>query len=65
VSLLMLPILLGAVWVHMPNGWVFTSNGGGWEYPAFLAAASVVHALAGDGILRVRWSGPGAVHVAT
>ena len=51
VSLLLLPILLTAAWVHFPNGWVFTSSGGGWEYPAFLAIASIVHALAGDGAL--------------
>lgn len=49
VSALLLPILLVATWVHWPNGWVFTSTGGGWEYPAFLAAASVVHVLIGDG----------------
>ena len=54
VSLLLLPILLTAAWVHFPNGWVFTSTGGGWEYPVFLAAASVVHALAGDGALRLQ-----------
>ena len=48
-SLLLLPILLVAAWVHFPNGWVFTATGGGWEYPVFLAVASVVHVLAGDG----------------
>lgn len=49
VSILLLPILLVATWVHFPNGWVFTATGGGWEYPVFLAVASVIHALAGDG----------------
>ena len=53
-SLLLLPILLVAAWVHFPNGWVFTATGGGWEYPVFLAIASVVHALAGDGALSVK-----------
>lgn len=53
-SLILLPILLVAAWVHFPNGWVFTAAGGGWEYPVFLAVASVVHALAGDGALRVK-----------
>jgi putative oxidoreductase len=48
-SLLLMPILLGAALVHLPNGWVHTSNGGGWEYPIFLAIASVVHWLLGDG----------------
>ena len=49
VSALLLPILLGAIWVHSGNGWVFTSANGGWEYPAFLALASVVHVALGDG----------------
>lgn len=48
-SALLLPILLGAAWVHFPNGWLHTSAGGGWEYPVFLAAASAAHALIGDG----------------
>lgn len=30
-------------------GWVFTSANGGWEYPAFLAAAAVTQSLLGDG----------------
>jgi len=41
VSLALIPILLGAVWVHAPNGWVFNANGGGWEYPVFLIAVSL------------------------
>jgi len=48
-SLLLLPILLTAAWVHLPNGWVFSSTGGGWEYPVFLVIASIVHVLIGDG----------------
>lgn len=53
-SLLLLPILLTAAWVHLPNGWVFSNAGGGWEYPVFLAGASIVHALAGDGAFRLK-----------
>jgi putative oxidoreductase len=49
VALLLLPIMATATWVHMPNGWVHTSTGGGWEYPAFLVAASVAVWLQGDG----------------
>jgi putative oxidoreductase len=49
VSLLLIPILVGAAWVHLPNGWVHTSSGGGWEYPVFLIAASVALWLIGDG----------------
>ena len=49
VSLLLLPVLIGATSVHLGNGWVFSNEGGGWEYPVFLIAASLVHALLGDG----------------
>ncbi len=55
-SLLLLPVMLAAAWVHVPNGWVFTSPGGGWEYPAFLAVASLVLWLAGDGAWALRRS---------
>ncbi len=54
-SLLLLPILLGALKVHAANGWVFTSAGGGWEYPLFLALATLVHVLSGDGAFA--WGG--------
>lgn len=54
-SALLLPILLSAAWVHFPNGWVFSAKGGGWEYPVFLAAASLVHVLAGDGAWTLRF----------
>ncbi|MDM4766283.1 DoxX family membrane protein [Pelomonas sp. SE-A7] len=49
VALALTPILLGAAWVHLPNGWVHTSTGGGWEYPVFLALASLTIWLSGDG----------------
>src|SRR3954471_17499228 len=49
VSATLIPVLLGAAWAHAGNGWVFTSPNGGWEYPAFLAAAAAVLALLGDG----------------
>jgi putative oxidoreductase len=54
VSLLLTPIMLGALWVHLPNGWVFSAQNGGWEYPAFLTAASVALALLGDGAWAMR-----------
>jgi len=56
VSLALLPIMLGAAWVHLPNGWVFTSAGGGWEYPLFLALASLALWLLGDGAWSLRRS---------
>lgn len=57
VSLALLPILLGATAIHAPNGWVFTSANGGWEYPLFLVAASIAHALLGDGAFALRGAG--------
>jgi putative oxidoreductase len=51
---LLLPLLGAIVWVHGANGWVFTAPGGGWEYPAFLMAASVALALLGDGAYPLR-----------
>jgi putative oxidoreductase len=49
VALALLPVMLGALKPHLGNGWLFTSNGGGWEYPAFLLVALVVQALVGAG----------------
>jgi putative oxidoreductase len=49
VSLALIPILVGATWVHLGNGWVFSGANGGWEYPVFLIAVSLVQALLGDG----------------
>jgi putative oxidoreductase len=54
VSAALLPILLGALFVHAPNGWLFTAANGGWEYPAFLAAAALAHALIGDGAFALK-----------
>jgi putative oxidoreductase len=54
VSLVLLPILLGATWVHAGNGWLFTSPKGGWEYPAFWTVTLVVQALLGDGAYALR-----------
>ncbi|MET1078625.1 MAG: DoxX family protein [Pseudomonas sp.] len=54
VSLGLLPILLGALVIHSGNGWVFSNANGGWEYPAVLAAVSLVHCLLGDGPLALK-----------
>jgi putative oxidoreductase len=55
VALAGLPILFGALAVHLPNGWVFSAPNGGWEYPAFLIVASIVQALVGAGAYAVQW----------
>jgi putative oxidoreductase len=54
VAIALLPVLLGATWVHAGNGWVFSAEGGGWEYPVFLIVATVVQALLGSGAYAVK-----------
>ena len=54
VSIALTPILLGATYVHLGAGWVFSNEGGGWEYPAFLTVATVVQALLGPGKFALR-----------
>ncbi len=49
VALALTPILLGALWVHAGNGWVFNAANGGWEYPLYLIVLSFAQALLGDG----------------
>lgn len=54
VLALMIPVLLGATWVHLGNGWVFSSPNGGWEFPLFLVVTTVVSLLAGPGKWRLQ-----------
>jgi putative oxidoreductase len=42
VALGLVPVLLGATWAHVGNGWVFNAPNGGWEYPVFLIVISLV-----------------------
>jgi putative oxidoreductase len=49
VAAALVPVLIGAAWVHIGNGWLFSAPKGGWEYPVFLVVAAVVQALLGDG----------------
>lgn len=56
VSLLLTPVLAGAIWTHLPNGWVFTGAGGGWEYPVFLLMATIAHWLMDDGSFNYKSS---------
>lgn len=57
VSLATIPVLAGALLVHLPNGWVFSNPNGGWEYPAFLIVLAVVQALVGEGAYAVKGLG--------
>jgi len=47
----LLPVALGATWAHLGAGWLFTNEGGGFEYPLLLAAATAAQALLGAGAL--------------
>jgi putative oxidoreductase len=44
--------------VHGKNGWLFSNKGGGWEFPAFWAAALFALFLLGDGVLTLVPSPP-------
>ncbi|MBX6333558.1 MAG: DoxX family protein [Gemmatimonadaceae bacterium] len=52
----LVPVMLGALTVHWPNGWSFTAPDGGWEYVAFLIVMLLVQALAGDDAFALRRS---------
>ena len=54
VSLLSLPILVGATWVHMSNGWVFSNTGGGWEFPVLLIILAIVISIQGGGSFAIK-----------
>jgi putative oxidoreductase len=62
VALALVPLIVGTiVMVHGSKGWMFTNEGGGWEYPAFWAVTLIVQAMLGSGayslghILGIRW----------
>lgn len=49
VSVLLLPIAIGAMLEHVGNGWIFSVKGGGWEFPLFLVVTLVAQAFLGGG----------------
>lgn len=46
---LSLPILVGATYVHIGNGWLFSAPNGGWEFPLVLVVMAISVGLAGAG----------------
>jgi putative oxidoreductase len=56
VALALTPVMGVAALVHLGNGWVHTSAGGGWEYPVFLIVVSIAVWLIGDGAFAIRRS---------
>lgn len=50
VAISLFPVLLVAtLHVHWANGWLFSNENGGWEFPALFGIATVVQFLLGDG----------------
>jgi putative oxidoreductase len=49
VSLLTVPIVLGAAIMNSGNGWLHSASGGGWEYAASLTVIAVAITLMGSG----------------
>jgi putative oxidoreductase len=49
VALALTPVVLGALWVHSGNGWLFEATHGGWEFPLYLVVLCVAQAMLGDG----------------
>lgn len=63
VSLLFVPLMIGATLQHVPNGWMFGFEGGGYEFPLFWTVTLLVQALLGagdfavDNLVRARTTG--------
>lgn len=53
-AILSIPILAGAAFVHLANGWVFSNQGGGWEFPVLLVVLAIAVALQGNGSYALR-----------
>lgn len=55
ISIGAIPLLLGVIiFAHWNAGWVFSNQGGGWEYPAFLMFASLAQVFLGDGAYAIK-----------
>ncbi len=50
---LLIPVMIGALLVHLPNGWMFIAPNGGWECLAFLIGALLTQVLIGGGTLAL------------
>ncbi len=50
----LLIFLAVVVWVKWPVGWLYSSPGGGWEYPMFWLFAQLAFVLGGDGAWALR-----------
>lgn len=53
-AMLSIPLLFGATWAHIGNGWLFSNEGGGWEFPALLIVLAIAVAVQGGGAFALR-----------
>src|SRR5688572_9507428 len=64
VAAALIPILVGALWAHAGNGWVFSNEGGGWEFPLYLIVLSGAQVLLGEGAFALSRSSASIDHSA-
>jgi putative oxidoreductase len=57
VALVLAALMAGIVWQQFPNGWLYTSTHGGWEYPAFWTIALLAQAGLGAGAFALNGRG--------
>lgn len=53
VAAALVPLMIGATLEHIPNGWMFGYEGGGFEFPLFWTVALVGQVLLGEGAFAV------------
>jgi len=53
IALLAVIQMIVITFIHSPNGFSFGNNGGGWEYPAFMALTALALLLLGGGRFSV------------
>ncbi len=55
ISLALIPVMIGAiVLVHGEKGWLFTNEGGGWEFPLFLIVTLITQSLLETGAFSLK-----------
>ncbi|HCU54543.1 MAG TPA: hypothetical protein DIC36_09810 [Gammaproteobacteria bacterium] len=57
------PVLVGALWVHAGNGWVFSAANGGWEYPLYLTVLAIAQIVLGEGAYALSRRSTDTAHV--
>lgn len=58
VAVALIPVMIGATLQHAGNGWLFSNEGGGWEFPLFWTFVLVVQGLLGNGAYALRLPEP-------